>query len=1372
MLFAGYSNAQSSPEPLAKFTFEEVSSNQVSDSSGNGYVGNILSNTSSQFSSPAINGSPGTCDYISQIGGAIQVRNLPVDTSSNGTKTTVAFWMYWDGTEYVMPIGWNRYNLFIYRGGFGFNTSNNDVYGISVNGLANSWHHVVAVFNNGNVANSKIYIDGVLKNLSQRTGTPSNGRSYVKSEMRIGGWSANSSYRFHGLIDEVQVFDGELSSAQVTTLVNETYSCKSRPVANYQFDENVWIGATNEVSDSSGYEHHGVSINMTTTENGKICAAGDFTATGTSDYLSLAKEAADGLSDFSVSVWSKIDNLNSGAVLSGANANENNEMLMFFNGTSTFEPYIKSSRSATSNGGIGDGEWHHLVWTRSGRNLCYYVDGTLVECEMNSQSGAVSIDEGGLIIGQEQDSVGGSFQASQAWDGLLDELLIFDTALNESEITEVYTNQNVGNNYDGSTRFCQGEVTPVLEYRFEEEVWDGTPGEIIDYTGNENHANIISNSSPEIASPAVDGNPGTCGYASQSNGAIALSNVPLDTTAGAKTSIAFWMKWDGTNGIMPIGFELYDIFIAGGGIGFNTSNSDLYGMYSSGLANTWYHFVFEFTNGQVSSNKIYINGEEQALSQLAGSPLNNLAYVSSDARIGGWNSDSEYRFHGLIDEFRIYDGALSVSQINTIMNETHSCVGQAPHHYEIVHDGGGLTCEAENITVRACVDESCSSLSPDEISLDFLGNNTLISTETFTGSTVVSVSRTNEEVLTLSIANASIEATDGFICNNGSTNSCDLNYTNAAFKFLYAGDANTIIPNQVAGQSFPDTLQIQAVGSNNGVCESLFSGATSVNLSQENIEPSGNGGLSFTTNGNAIAKHPTTSSVSVNFDANSIATIANPMYLDAGNIQLHASYSNNGVEVSGSSNAFWVSPAQLVASVNNGSVELNGNAADSAVTHKAGESFNFSVSAVNALGALTGNYTPGQMQVALTRSAPNIQGNVDGSFVYANGSSLSSSLTPAFTNVNLSDFSGGVSSYSDASYSEVGLLSLDIQDANYGGQGIVLNADNVNIGRFIPHHFEQTIADDGLFQATCSTAMSFIAYSGQKDQETASKGAISYLTNPVLEITAYNKQGAVTQNYYQDAEGSENDFMKLSSSSIFIANPTQDEQATGVDGSYLSVEANLSEGILSQFDLTNTTSTNSLPRGVLHYQLSSDDHFFYPRSANTKVAPFTANINFDVLSVIDTDAIEASSLAAASPTGLDVYFGRLVLNNSFGPETEDLAQVLQVEYFDGDNFLVSSADNCLEYDASNLILSNISLAPSLTEVSGGTGQFVSGKSEAIILQAPGAGNQGKLGVSYDAFEWLLYDWDNDGVFDELPTATASFGVYKGEDKLIHWRENF
>jgi len=192
----------------------------------------------------------------------------------------------------------------------------------------------------------------------------------------------------------------------------------------------------------------------------------------------------------------------------------------------------------------------------------------------------------------------------------------------------------------------------------------------------------------------------------------------------------------------------------------------------------------------------------------------------------------------------------------------------------------------------------------------------------------------------------------------------------------------------------------------------------------------------------------------------------------------------------------------------------------------------------------------------------------------------------------------------------------------------------------------------------------------------------------------------------------------------------------------------------------------------LHYQLSDADNFFYNRSANALVAPFTSDIDFSVAAITDTDNVNVTTTVAASPTGVEIRFGRLVLGNSFGPETSNFPQPMQLEHFDGTGFIVSSDNNCSNYDVSKISLTNISLNPALTPKLGGTGSFQLGKTQAIELRAPGAGNQGQVGVSYDAYDWLKYDWDNDGVYDDSPSAIATFGIYRGNDRIIHWREVF
>ena len=59
---------------------------------------------------------------------------------------------------------------------------------------------------------------------------------------------------------------------------------------------------------------------------------------------------------------------------------------------------------------------------------------------------------------------------------------------------------------------------------------------------------------------------------------------------------------------MPIGWNRHDLWPVNGYFGFNTANSDVFGISSAGLANRWVHVSAVFTNGSVTSNKLYIDG--------------------------------------------------------------------------------------------------------------------------------------------------------------------------------------------------------------------------------------------------------------------------------------------------------------------------------------------------------------------------------------------------------------------------------------------------------------------------------------------------------------------------------------------------------------------------------------------------------------------------------------------------------------------------------------------------------------------------------------------------------------------------------------------
>jgi hypothetical protein len=137
-----------------------------------------------------------------------------------GTQFTVSFWMYWNGSESEVVLGFPNYDLEFLSGAFGFNTNSGDTWGISDTGLASQWVLVTAVFNNGNVKSNQLFINGVQQSLSQMHGS-SPSSIQVETPAYIGGQgSGYPSWYFNGLLDEVQFFNGALTPAQVQGIYN------------------------------------------------------------------------------------------------------------------------------------------------------------------------------------------------------------------------------------------------------------------------------------------------------------------------------------------------------------------------------------------------------------------------------------------------------------------------------------------------------------------------------------------------------------------------------------------------------------------------------------------------------------------------------------------------------------------------------------------------------------------------------------------------------------------------------------------------------------------------------------------------------------------------------------------------------------------------------------------------------------------------------------------------------------------------------------------------------------------------------------------------------------------------------------------------
>lgn len=409
---------------------------------------------------------------------------------------------------------------------------------------------------------------------------------------------------------------------------------------------------------------------------------------------------------------------------------------------------------------------------------------------------------------------------------------------------------------------------------------------------------------------------------------------------------------------------------------------------------------------------------------------------------------------------------------------------------------------------------------------------------------------------------------------------------------------------------------------------------------------------------------------------------------------------------------------------------------------------------------------------------------LDSSRVSAHGGAVQSgTLSGSF---NPATAATGIASGSSFSYSEVGYFKLaaqgvyddtftaidsasgdcsdDFSNSLVGGEyGCKFGntVDTSYFGRFIPDHLTAQLLGNGTFAHACGS----FSYNGQ---------AIGYASgnHPMLGITAYNaaSPAAITQNY----TGS---FARLQANQVSMTTPTSDALKKGADNSNL-------------LRLTAAMATPSLTDngdGSLTLILGNDS-FTYQRENNALVAPFANSIAIPVTAISDSDGVVATNLPITlQPAGESIYYGRINLMNANGSELEDLAMGMNAEYFNGSSFVANAGDQCSVASLSIADpLTGDSLTPTDTCVwdNGNlSGSFKCAASAAsglsyregagliagnfnLYLKAPG--KTGSLTVNASVADWLKYNWLGGGQIN--PSATATFGIFKGKDQLIYFRE--
>ena len=97
----------------------------------------------------------------------------------------------------------------------------------------------------------------------------------------------------------------------------------------------------------------------------------------------------------------------------------------------------------TAMQGINDGNWHHIVMTHDGTNLKGYIDKLLIA---TVSTGTTTQSSGGANANNLGKLTGGSYY----YDGLVDQLRLYNSALDSNDITNIYDNEVQANSGGGT----------------------------------------------------------------------------------------------------------------------------------------------------------------------------------------------------------------------------------------------------------------------------------------------------------------------------------------------------------------------------------------------------------------------------------------------------------------------------------------------------------------------------------------------------------------------------------------------------------------------------------------------------------------------------------------------------------------------------------------------------------------------------------------------------------------------------------------------------------------------------------------------------------------------------------------------------------
>ncbi|EJL3953809.1 MSHA biogenesis protein MshQ [Vibrio cholerae] len=1202
---------------------------------------------------------------------------------------------------------------------------------------------------------------------------------------------------------------------------NPLNACSPVPIAVYQLDEAQWNGQVGQVKNSVSDTLHGRAINGATTNNTAPALPVDLNNMGTcgygvfignqNQYVDIPHNQQLSFSErLTVSAWVYPVSRPTGDGLHTIVAKDDNYEFHLDSQGRVYWYWATSNNNANSlrtTQSIPLNTWSHIT-IRYDRNLSgnqrqrIYINGVAVAS--NNDSRALRTNTLNLEIGRDF-----NFD-SRSFNGRIDEVTIYGSALTDEQILSLY-NQRHSCGGDIPQCFSDDFNRPNLEQDWVPFTSSGnfTPRvvsnrlRLTEAIGNQATAVTYQRIFP-AANNLVQVELDYYAWANLTgNGADGVSLIFSDATVTPRTggfggSLGYAQRTD-TNpntpgfagGWLGIGLDEWGNFANPtegrvGGVGFRPQSITVRGSQASNYRYLTYQTVSpnidtRNTNTPAPGDRYLIEIDSRNASQV----LLSIRRTRNNSTTTILNQYSiPLNQQGAIPEefFLSLAGSTGASVNNHEIDNFRVCalksrpVGAQINHFRITLPQQALTCDVADVSVRACANSDCSNTFTDPVTA-YLTPNSLpsatggwVNGSTLTlnnGIGLTQLRRNEAGTVDVGVSGSNPTAV-AFNNTQCSYNGSDFSANNCTVNFLDSGFV-VDVPNAYANQTVTGTIKAVRKDNASQQCLPSFGNVQkSVAFWSDYLEPSsGSSGfkvLPVVVNGTNVGQSANNAQpINLTFDQNGTAAFT-VSYREAGNVALNARFTGSGDEqdllLEGQASFIRVPKALVLnaKSFYNSDGQCPAANMSCNVFARADENFDLNIRAeavvadpVDASDDLTiHNYQQQNIALQHTLVQPSTgQSGVLGVNEYTHLQGGTTTVAQKVSEVGVFDFSLVAPTH---------YLGLDLASAN-------LPIDVVStgpIGRFIPAYFDVSPMTVTL-AAACSTGGQPFTYLGQP---------FSYANNPGLYLQPKSGSGSDTLNYLIG------DWWRYENS--------------WTERDYSDAANNLSIVFTNQLDEPVTRQTASTSGVILDGERLSYQKPLQPKP----VFNAAFNLTLSASDLTDQDGVcyrpNASPLCSGYTFppidgAMPLYWGKLVIQDVYGPETQALEQPIYVEHFTNNGFVRTIEDSCtalpaisgftLQSDPNNngytVLTTGVAVPPQvLAEHS--AANLNSGQ-RAIRFSAPGAGARGVIDSVLDLnahnLLWLAEDKDGDNNFDQTTQGRAQFGLYRGSDRVIWWRES-